>query len=84
MPAIRRLTWFVEKQQLRWSRRRASLLLEVPTRVLNEELLDVFDKWYLGFNEEAGIRREPHRSSLLWISAFGVTPHPITHNKEPD
>jgi predicted transcriptional regulator len=41
---------FVKKQQMSWSRRGAHLLLQVRTRVLNEELREKFDEWYPGFN----------------------------------
>jgi Uncharacterised protein family (UPF0236) len=40
---------FVKKQQMSWSRRGAHLLLQVRTRVLNEELREKFDYWYPGF-----------------------------------
>lgn len=36
----------VKKQQMRWSRRGAHLLLQVRTKVLNEELWDTFSRWY--------------------------------------
>jgi len=36
-----------------WSRRGAHLLLQVWTRVLNEELREKFDEWYLGFNAQS-------------------------------
>jgi len=41
-----------------WSRRGAHLLLQVRTRVLNEELRDKFDEWYpgLGGNSEERAR----------------------------
>jgi hypothetical protein len=44
---------FVKKQQMSWSRRGAHLLLQVRTRVLNEELRDKFDEWYPGFNAQS-------------------------------
>jgi len=37
---------FVKKQQMRWTKRGAHLLLQMRTKVLNEELLSVFQKWY--------------------------------------
>jgi hypothetical protein len=45
---------FVKKQQMSWSRRGAHLLLQVRTRVLNEELRGKFESWYpgLGGNSE--------------------------------
>lgn len=36
----------VKKQRMRWSKRGAHLLLQVRTRVLNEELRATFDRWY--------------------------------------
>lgn len=39
---------FVKKQQMNWSRRGVHLLLEVWTRVLNEEFRDKFDEWSWG------------------------------------
>jgi hypothetical protein len=44
---------FVKKQQMSWSRRGANLLLQVRTRVLNEELREKFDEWYPGFNAKS-------------------------------
>ncbi|MCP3933552.1 MAG: ISKra4 family transposase, partial [Bacteroidetes bacterium] len=42
----------VKKQQMRWSQQGAHLLLQVRTRVLNDELRDVFQKWYPTFVQE--------------------------------
>jgi hypothetical protein len=39
---------FVKKQQMRWSERGAHLLLQIRTRVLNDELRDTFCRWYPG------------------------------------
>ena len=39
----------VKKQQMRWSPRGAHLLLQLRTRVLNDDLVDDFDRWYPGF-----------------------------------
>jgi len=39
----------VKKQQMRWTPRGAHLLLQVRTRVLNDDLPDVFHRWYPGF-----------------------------------
>ena len=38
----------VKKQQMRWSQRGAHFLLQVRTRVLNDELREMFQQWYLG------------------------------------
>jgi hypothetical protein len=37
---------FVKKQQMRWSPRGAHLLLQMRTRVLNDELRQTFQRWY--------------------------------------
>jgi hypothetical protein len=39
----------VKKQQMRWSPRGAHLLLQVRTRVLNDDLAAAFARWYPGF-----------------------------------
>jgi hypothetical protein len=39
---------FVKKQQMRWTRRGAHLLLQVRTRVLNDTLTTTFQRWYPG------------------------------------
>jgi len=36
----------VKKQQMRWSQQGAHLLLHIRTRVLNDELREIFDRWY--------------------------------------
>ena len=41
----------VKKQQMRWSQRGAHLLLQVRTRVLNDELREVFRQWYPNFSQ---------------------------------
>ena len=41
----------VKKQQMRWSPRGAHLLLQVRTRVLNDQLADDFHRWYPGFHQ---------------------------------
>ena len=38
----------VKKQQMRWTPRGAHLLLQVRTRVLNDQLADDFNRWYPG------------------------------------
>jgi hypothetical protein len=39
----------VKKQQMRWTPRGAHLLLQVRTRVLNNDLTADFHRWYPGF-----------------------------------
>ena len=38
----------VKKQQMRWTPRGAHLLLQVRTRVLNDDLAGDFARWYPG------------------------------------
>ena len=40
---------FVKKQQMQWTLRGAHLLLQTRTKVLNNELDDVFRRWYPQF-----------------------------------
>ena len=44
----------VKKQQMRWTERGAHLLLQVRTRVLNEDLRETFQRWYPGMKAEPG------------------------------
>jgi hypothetical protein len=37
---------FVKKQQMRWTKKGAHLLLQVRTQVLNEDLRPTFEHWY--------------------------------------
>ena len=39
----------VKKQQMRWSQRGAHLLLQIRTRVLNDDLVGDFRPWYPAF-----------------------------------
>ncbi len=45
--------WFVKKQQMAWTLRGAHLVLQTRTKVLNEELDEVFRRWYPQFRPEA-------------------------------
>jgi hypothetical protein len=38
-----------KKQQMRWTPQGAHLLLQIRTRVLNDQLADDFHRWYPGF-----------------------------------
>ena len=40
----------VKKQQMRWTPAGAHLLLQVRTRVLNDQLADDFHRWYPAFS----------------------------------
>ena len=44
---------FVKKQQMRWTERGAHLLLQVRTKVLNDQLRDTFEGWYPEMKEAA-------------------------------
>jgi hypothetical protein len=44
-------TRMVKKQQMRWTPQGAHLLLQLRTRVLNDDLADDFNRWYPGFNQ---------------------------------
>ena len=41
----------VKKQQMRWTPRGAHLLLQIRTRVLNDQLADDFHRWYPAFTQ---------------------------------
>jgi hypothetical protein len=43
----------VKQQQMRWTPKGAHLLLQVRTRVLNQELADIFQRWYPAFVKPA-------------------------------
>ena len=49
----------VKKQQMRWTPRGAHLLLQVRTRVLDEELAADFHQWFPGFTHTASDRYAP-------------------------
>jgi hypothetical protein len=49
---------FVKKQQMRWTRRGAHLLLQVRTRVLDDTLTATFQRWYPGM-ETNEFQQEP-------------------------
>lgn len=42
---------FVKKQQMRWTKRGAHLLLQLRTRVLDNDLRELFRRWYPGMGE---------------------------------
>jgi hypothetical protein len=43
---------FVKRQQMRWTERGAHLLLQVRTKVLNDQLRETFVRWYPGMQTE--------------------------------
>src|SRR5271165_5424610 len=52
---------FVKKQQMQWTLRGAHLLLQTRTKVLNEDLDEVFRHWYPKFRPQPQTQ-EPERS----------------------
>jgi len=54
---------FVKKQQMRWTKQGAHLLLQIRTRVLDDTLAAAFQRWYPGM--ETG---EPHQEPTLAAS----------------
>jgi hypothetical protein len=42
----------VKKQQMQWTQRGAHLLLQIRTRVLNEDWEDTFRDWYPDFQKK--------------------------------
>ena len=44
---------FVKKQQMQWTPKGAHLLLQTRTKVLNNELEDVFRRWFPRFRPKA-------------------------------
>lgn len=42
----------VKKQQMRWSQQGAHWMLQVRTRVLDDELREIFQQWYPRFVEQ--------------------------------
>ncbi len=52
-------TRMVKKQQMRWRPRGAHLLLQVRTRVLNNDLADDFHRWHPGFTHTVPDREQP-------------------------
>jgi hypothetical protein len=45
-----------KKQQMQWTQRGAHFLLQVRTRVLNEEWEDVFRRWYPDFRQQQSMK----------------------------
>jgi hypothetical protein len=44
---------FVKKQQMQWTLRGAHLLLQTRTKVLNDELDEMFRRWYPRFRPQS-------------------------------
>jgi len=58
---------FVKKQQMRWTKRGAHLLLQVRVKVLNEELQENFSKWYPQFEIKKDTETENFRELALAV-----------------
>jgi hypothetical protein len=70
---------FVKKQQMHWTLRGAHLLLQTRTKVLNNELEEVFRRWYPEFRAKAAW--PPTLCCTPKSSAFPVEPE-IMDDKE--
>jgi hypothetical protein len=68
---------FVKRQQMRWTDRGAHLLLQVRTRVLNEDWRSTLSRWYPGMKEtlrcEGGVAPGFSRSPAICYSTDGVS-----------
>jgi hypothetical protein len=59
---------FVKKQQMSWTLRGAHLLLQTRTKVLNDELDDVFRRWYPMFRLQPQTQEAPRKAA--WPPTF--------------
>jgi hypothetical protein len=64
----------VKKQQMRWTPAGAHLLLQVRTRVLNDDLATDFHRWYPGFTpaETAAQAAKPALPRFAPVSSHGL------------
>ena len=60
----------VKKQQMGWTPRGAHLLLQVRTRVLNDELADDFHRWHPPSRPQPSITTSPHSLPRLVPLSF--------------
>ena len=54
-----------KKQQMRWTKRGAHLLLQVRTKTLNDELRSKFETWYPGMASGNDVGTKPKEGALL-------------------
>ncbi len=54
---------FVKKQQMQWSLKGAHLLLQTRTKVLNNELDDVFRRWYPKFRPQPETKESQRKAA---------------------
>lgn len=59
---------FVKKQQMRWTKRGAHLLLQVRVKVLNDELQENFRKWYPPFKSKIKKTADTENSEELALA----------------
>jgi len=54
----------VKKQQMRWTKRGAHLLLQVRTKTMNHELRSQFETWYPGMVSGNDVGTKPKERAL--------------------
>jgi hypothetical protein len=54
---------FVKKQQMQWTLRGAHLLLQTRTKVLNEDLDDLFRSWYPRFRPQPPTQEQDRKAA---------------------
>lgn len=59
---------FVKKQQMRWTRQGAHLLLQIRTQVLNDALHKTFQRWYPGMAQREPKQNTPVAESNILAS----------------
>src|SRR5260221_13531933 len=59
---------FVKKQQMQWTLRGSHLLLQTRTRVLNEDLDDLFRRWYPKFRPQPQTQEQDRKAT--WPPTF--------------
>ena len=64
----------VKKQQMGWSQRGAHLLLQIRTRVLDEEWENTFRRWYPGFRPRAQAEKSLDPENLPLSYVFAAQP----------
>jgi hypothetical protein len=71
----------VKKQQMGWSQRGAHLLLQIRTRVLDQEWESTFRRWYPDFRPQAQGKPKKRRDpwilplSMIWIMQYLFAMH---------
>ena len=49
---------FVKKQQMKWTRRGAHLLMQVRVKVVDDELQAIFHRWYPAMPTKEAVNQE--------------------------